>query len=217
MNGVCDRACATAACGWDFADCCNPEFVGTTKSLATRTDTTLITFRISNDDSTPYEAVTAGELMPRYVANSHRLVGGVLLDQTRLTQGNCSTPSSSAGHVKAALARDSSCPTSTLETDIIGSDPMFARRSALFDSELNATTCHGDRSEDVPGFPFVRFPQMDDSVGALWGAAISEARDSTNDAGFFNVTSLSYFELEQLNGGYPLFFDCNFDQARAAR
>lgn len=229
LNGVCDRACATASCGWDFADCCNPLFEGTTKSLATESDTTLVTLHMDNDDDTPFSR--NGAPMPRYVANAHRLVGGLLLDQTRMQLDNCSavrptasSPSSSisatvfsaSSHVRNALSANPLCETAFLETSPIGSDPVFARRSSLFNSELDAQVCHGDDSVDVPGFPFVRFPSPSAFVapGLSWGASVSQARGAAEEPGFFNVSDA---DQNNVDGGYPVFFDNNFNQQRASR
>lgn len=50
LNGVCDRACATASCDWDFGDCCDPTFQSTTQSLSTEADVTIVTL-----DMIPFE------------------------------------------------------------------------------------------------------------------------------------------------------------------
>lgn len=90
LNGQCDRACANEACNWDFNDCCGPTFDSTTESLDTQTDTTLLILRMEhNGGATPYDAWN-DTLVKRFVANNHRLVGGVLFDQTRNERKNCS-------------------------------------------------------------------------------------------------------------------------------
>lgn len=58
LNGVCDRECANAACGWDFNDCCDATFASSVESLGTKADTTVWTLRIDNDDATPYSSWT---------------------------------------------------------------------------------------------------------------------------------------------------------------
>jgi len=89
LNGICDRACATDACNWDFYDCCSPSFASSSQTLDTRDDNALLTLSINNDGgATPYDAWDDTPVK-RYVANSHRLIGGVLFDQQRNERGNC--------------------------------------------------------------------------------------------------------------------------------
>lgn len=145
LNGVCDRACATASCGWDFNDCCSPTFSSSNASLDTRTDSTIVTLRVNNNaGATPYDAWDTTNIK-RFVANNHRLVGGVLFDQKRQERANCSSTlevewseSRIGQQVVDALTEDATCPTGSIEFETAGTDPTFQVRTL--------TAAHGSAS-----------------------------------------------------------------------
>jgi hypothetical protein len=78
------------------------------------------------------------EHVKRYVANNHRLVGGVLFDQKRNELRNCSevltinwASVGTGNQVVTALTEDASCPTGAIEVATAGTDPTFqARRTS---------------------------------------------------------------------------------------
>ena len=166
LNGVCDRACATESCGWDFNDCCSPTFSSSTTSLDTRTDSTIITLRINNNaGATPYDAWDTTNIK-RFVANNHRLVGGVLFDQKRQERANCSSSlevewaeTRIGQQVVDALTEDATCPTGSIEFETAGTDPTFQVRClhAVLQGEscvaiLQNKTKHNCDCDDVDAY-----------------------------------------------------------------
>lgn len=93
--------------------------------------------------------------VPRFVANSHRLVGGVLFDQTRAEMMPCNSTENmdTLSHVDAALKTASQCVTGALEVEAAGSDPVFDFRSELYDSELQPEVCHPTDALEVRCLP----------------------------------------------------------------
>ena len=224
LDGVCSRACATAECEWDFFDCCTPTFTGTTTSLDTHTDTTLLEIRMNNSGgSTPYDKWDVKDPI-RYVANKHRLVAGVLLDQTRKKLTNCSSLESYVSWadvgigsqvVSALTEDDATCVDVGNQVSVAGSDPVFEPRSVLYNRKLDYDTCHPN--DDNFGFPFVRYPDVGDGKPLQWGQTIDSAIQEARDADFFNFTTDTTVDMDTVKGFYPLFFDVRFDHDRASK
>eukprot|EP00750_Incisomonas_marina_P004558 INCI13482.11.p1 GENE.INCI13482.11~~INCI13482.11.p1 ORF type:complete len:1246 (-),score=206.27 INCI13482.11:1803-5540(-) len=220
LNGVCDRACATASCDWDFGDCCEPTFQSTTKSLSTEDDVTILALHVDPfqvSSATPYDAWLSDVQVNRYIANKHKVVAGILLDQTRAELGTCDdvdwTGVSHGRQVTNALRDDEVCFASNrTSVSAAGTDPFFQPRSVLYDDTLDAAICH-------PGtpaaFPFVRFPRIRTQLPLQWAAAVETARQESADTNFFDVERLSGDERSDIDGGYPFFFDNRFDHHRA--
>ncbi len=118
----------------------------------------------------------------------------------------------------ANLTADSKCSTSVLTVDTAGTDPVFQTKSTLYNEELDAATCYPSGGLTSSGFPFVRFPTLGTSLSMQWGAAVNAARArAVDNPDFFNVSLLSGGERDSVDGGFPVFFDCRFDHARALR
>ena len=68
----------------------------------------------------------------------------------------------------------------------------------------------------MAGFPFVRFPSIVNSNGLAWGSSVTSARQEAFSDGFFDVDVLPIAQRAEIGGGYAMYFDCNFDFARAS-
>ncbi len=93
-------------------------------------------------------------------------------------------------------------------------------RSSIYNDKLSADVCYPDGGLSAGGFPFVRFPAMGGGLPLRWGESVHNARAESEDAGFFAVDD-DASSIEDLasraavEGGYPIYFDCDFDNARA--
>ncbi len=227
LNGKCDRQCASAGCSWDFYDCCEPTFASANQSLTTRTDTTVLALRLRNNGGeTPYDAWKT-QHVKRYVANAHRLVGGVLFDQQRDQLLNCSevlrvnwAAGGTGAQVVTALTEDALCASGAVEVATAGTDPTFQVRSDIYNAKLSVDACYpGPGGLDDGGFPFVRFPVMGGGLPLRWGESVHRARAESEGDGFFDVDdeSMDSETRSLVEGGYPIYFDCDFDNARAVQ
>ncbi|GBG28878.1 Polycystic kidney disease 2-like 2 protein [Hondaea fermentalgiana] len=178
-DDVCDAACDTAACGFDLGDCCERVF---TSELD-------VQFELWNH-FTPetVERLTPDPLLPRsrYLATVNRLIGGVLVLQTRYERGNCSSQRF------AALAND--CFTGEQSTAPFGADPVFLRSSSLNTDE----TVYKSKSS----YYNLSDPEQVSTLGLPYGFHYFAASSNISAGGSIE--------------GFPVYFDANLGSTRAS-
>ncbi len=89
----------------------------------------------------------------------------------------------------------------------------------MYNEKLAPSVCHPNGVLVEGGFPFVRFPAMGNGLPLRWGASIANALAESAQPGFFNVEdgSMGAAARAAVEGGYPIYFDCDFDNARAVQ
>ena len=192
-DGVCDSDCNVLVCAFDKGDCCRP--------VPGRTATE--TFSVWNYQQPNTEVTVFGVMEGRvnevYVgrAGTNRVVGGILVTQTRRKRDACTQQAHVTGTAGLLFGTSpherfkdlsNECPSATeMLQEPFGYDAQFLPASKLYSTAVVAEK----------NLIFQKSSKLDPSNGLPFG--------------------FHYYEFSSTAGGYPIFFDININQAKAMR
>jgi hypothetical protein len=190
-DGYCSSACNNAICGWDGGDCCSPD-----PNLPPTQEFKVYNYIAENEDVQVFGS-TVDRINEVFIggAGTNRVVGGVLVSQTRRKMEICTEQT----HVSGLTAA------------------MFGATPHLRFKDL-ANKCPNPYEQDELNYGFdAQFL----SASTLYSAAVVEEQSILypQSTDYDTATNLPYgfkfHKYSEYTGGFPIFFDINLDNAKA--